>query len=73
MIDIVQKLRKRMTSHDLHYLPDALSQEAASEIEFLRVELTHCINELRSDNSQPIHRKRRAALAMRALPKIGGI
>lgn len=38
--DIVARLRKRMTSHDLHYLPDAMSQEAADEIELLRSALS---------------------------------
>ena len=42
---------------------------AADEIERLRVELRHCINELRSDTSRPPHRIRRAALAEKALPK----
>lgn len=40
MNDIAQRLRKRMTSHDQHYLPDAMSQEAADEIERLRGELS---------------------------------
>ena len=51
-----------MSNHD-----EALRVEAAGEIERLRVELRHCINELRSDTSRPPHRIRRAALAEKAL------
>ena len=45
---------------------------AADEIERLRVELRHCINELRSDTSRPPHRIRRAAVAEKVLHKKEG-
>ena len=37
MTDILERLRKRMTSHELHYIPDPMSQDAADEIERLRI------------------------------------
>ena len=44
-------------------------QDLWAEIERLRVELRHCINELRSDTSRAPHRIRRAALAEKVLHK----
>ena len=38
MDDIVEKLQRRRASHDRHWEPDALSQEAADEIKRLRAQ-----------------------------------
>jgi hypothetical protein len=67
MDDVVERLRDQQSKFMTPILV-----EAAGEIERLRVELRHCINELRSDTSRAPHRIRRAALAEKVLHKKEG-
>ena len=69
MRDLIKELRTKgaMLLSDPPKPDDRL--QAADEIERLRVELRHCINELRSDTSRAPHRIRRAALAEKVLHK----